>query len=190
MISIDLLAMIKTKIKFNHRLKNYCTLKYQYIKQLNTNSKIFLLIRSYYSLLIIASFSSLVLIVGLIISGLVFIVASTIIIILCLKHRTNDNDSYQIDIKKGVSSNGTTSSSSTKNLHSVIDSHSSGAESDIKVELRTASSMSQNWDTTEVSSSDQTVSNELAKVVENIYSYTKDPIYVTNNKVSKDSVFS
>jgi hypothetical protein len=153
----------------------------------------FLLIRSYYLLLIIASFSSLVLIAGLIISGLVFIVASTIIIILCLKHRTNDNDSYQLDIKKGVSSSGTTSSTS-KNLHSVIDSHSSGTESDIKVELRTASSMSQNWDTTEVSSSDQTVSNELAKVVENIYSYTKDPIYVTNNKVSillsKDSIFS
>jgi len=95
---------------------------------------------------------------------------------------TLDSDSYQNDLKKGVSS-GTTSAA--KHHHSVMDSGSSGADSDIKVEIRTASSLSQHWDDTNEGSSEPTINTEIAQVVENIYSYTNqsDPLFPPINHV-------
>ncbi len=131
---------------------------------------------------IIANFSPLVLTVGIIICGIVFIIASTIIIILCMKRKSAlDSDSYQSDLKKGISSG----TSTAKHHHSVMDSGSSGADSDIKVEIRTASSLSQHWDDTNEGSSEPTVNTEIAQVVENIYSYTNqsEPIFPPINHV-------
>jgi len=70
-----------------------------------------------------------------------------------------------------------------------MDTGSSGADSDLKVDVRTSSSLSeqdgnsgQHWD----GASDRTVThNEIAQVVENIYNYTSahEVAYPSNNKV-------
>ncbi|CAG2167968.1 unnamed protein product [Oppiella nova] len=123
-----------------------------------------------------SNFSPLVLSIGIIICGIVFIIASTIIIILCLKRKNKfvDNESYGSDLKKGqVLANNTANG---KHHHNVLDSGSSGADSDIKVEVRTASSLSQQWDENDHQTNEQTVHKDIAsQVVENIYSYNNNP---------------
>lgn len=105
-----------------------------------------------------------------------------------MKRKSNiDDDDYMSDIKKVGAT--TSSSSGSKMHHSVIDTGSSGAESDIKVEIRTSSSLSdhpgQSWDDNEVDSDRTVTANEIAQVVENIYNYTSNEhIFSTNNKVS------
>jgi hypothetical protein len=89
----------------------------------------------------------------------------------------------------------TTTSSVGKNhnnhfLHSG-DTGSSGAESDVKLEIRTSSSMSEQRDWVDVSNNlnnerNAVTANEIAQVVENIYNYTQhqvqEPVYSSNNK--------
>ena len=126
-----------------------------------------------------ANFSPLVLSVGIIISGVVFIIGSTIVIILCLKRKKNfsDNTCYENDVKKGqVMTTGSHLSANGKHHNLAIDSGSSGADSDMKVEMRTASSMSQHWpEDTDQRCADPSLNTDMAQVVENIYSYTTNP---------------
>ncbi|XP_054169290.1 irregular chiasm C-roughest protein-like [Oppia nitens] len=137
-------------------------------------------------LVYLTNFSPLVLSIGVIISGIVFIIASTIIIILCLKRKNKftDNDSYGNDLKKGqVLTVGNSTALNGKHMnHSVMDSGSSGADSDIKVEVRTASSLSQHWDENE-----QQFSEDIAKQTTNGYyssCVNNNCLFVSSNHVS------
>ena len=137
------------------------------------------------------SFPMLIIVAG-IIGGVVLVVSVTIIVILCMKRKSNiDDDDYMSDIKKvGATTSSSSASATTKSHHhsSVIDTGSSGADSDLKVEIRTASSLSehpgQSWDENEAGSDRTVTANEIAQVVENIYNYTSsEPGFPANNKV-------
>ena len=82
-------------------------------------------------------------------------------------------------MKKGQTLSGTNSSHNGKHHHLSMDTGSSGADSDIKVEIRTTSSMSQHWpDDTDQRCADSAINTEMAQmaqVVENIYSYSTNP---------------
>lgn len=106
------------------------------------------------------NFSPLVISVGIIICGVVFIISITIIAIICLKRKK----SFADDLKKNNVANGQLNGH--KGTHFHTDSGSSGADSDLKAEIRTTSSMSQHY-------YPETESNDGKQVVENIYSYNE-----------------
>ena len=116
-------------------------------------------------------------------------VGITIISILCIRrrHPLDGSESYQSDLKKGSSISSTIKNNNSLHSHA-MDTGSSGADSDIKVEIRTASSLSQQWDDNGLgvdgvgvhqNDLNNITANEIAQVVENIYSYTNnlDQIY-------------
>ncbi|XP_015795128.1 irregular chiasm C-roughest protein [Tetranychus urticae] len=186
----------------------------------------------------------MLIIVATIIGSIVAVVSVTIIVILCMKRKSNlDGDDYLSDVKKESNTskigssltnssktltNGSTSLTSNGTLtkhhqqqqglthlglspsqqqqhlhnlhlhqltqqsqhalhHHVVDTGSSGADSDLKVEIRTASSLSErgHWDDlNEPPSVDPTITaNQIQQVVDNIYNYTAQPLY----SPSKDS---
>lgn len=124
------------------------------------------------------------LIVAVIIGLVVLIVSITIVIMLCLRRKPNLGDDYQNELKNEVkNTNGANSTNTSKqNGHVAIDSGSSGADSDIKVEIRTASSLSDrgHWDDLTDSSRDRTMTtNGISGMIENIYNYASEPVFST-----------
>lgn len=140
-----------------------------------------------------------------IIGGVVLIVSVTIIVILCTRRKSlNSEADYMSEIKKanngggsGVTSTTLTSSTGvikSNNFHSSgADTGSSGTDSDLKVELRTSSSLSENHGQCWEDSSDRTVTaNEIAQVVENIYNYTQqtqEPVFPPNKVITRCLLF-
>ena len=104
----------------------------------------------------LGNFSPLVISVGVVICGIVFIISMTIVAIICLKRKKGFTD----DLKKNTTPNQLNHNG--KHFHT--DSGSSGADSDLKAEIRTTSSMSQHY-------YPDVESNDGKQVVENIYSY-------------------
>ncbi|RWS31641.1 irregular chiasm C-roughest protein-like protein [Leptotrombidium deliense] len=138
----------------------------------------------------------MLIIVAAIIGGVVAVVSVTIIVILCMKRKSNSDDcDYGHDMKKEAVVSNTTSSSIGKlhSHHSVMDTGSSGADSDLKVEIRTASSLSEHgqcWDDlNDMSSERNLTANDIAQVVENIYNYTSEPIFQTNKETQNNNGF-
>jgi len=115
----------------------------------------------------------MLIIVAAIIGGVVLVVSLTIIVILLMKRKHHldgdDDDDYcsSSDVKKPTTSK-------------TLDSGSSGADSDLKVDIRTSSSLSHEapplvgqshygWDDAAAAETH----NEIARVVDNIYTYTR-----------------
>ncbi|RWS04821.1 irregular chiasm C-roughest protein-like protein, partial [Dinothrombium tinctorium] len=117
-----------------------------------------------------------------IIGGVVAVVSVTIVVILCMKRKSHlDESDYVHELKKGAATTNTSSTGGKHSHHSVMDTGSSGADSDLKVEIRTASSMSEHgqcWDDVNEAASERNITaNEIAQVVENIYNYTNEPVF-------------
>lgn len=139
---------------------------------------------------------------GIIIGSVVCVVCVTIFVILCMRKKSVlDGSDFMSDIiKKGSASTGTASIHSHSNGkgthhhhhnqqnhfgHMVGDNGSSGADSDVKVEIRTSSSLSEQREWIVDPTSDlalqhhhqsqqrSVTANEIAQVVENIYNYTQ-----------------
>jgi len=144
----------------------------------------------------------IILVMGIIIGSVVCVVCVTIFVILCMRKKSVlDGSDFMSDIvKKGSASTGTASIHSHSNGkgthhhhhnqqnhfgHMVGDNGSSGADSDVKVEIRTSSSLSEQREWIVDPTSDlalqhhhqqeqrSVTANEIAQVVENIYNYTQ-----------------
>ncbi|CAG2167967.1 unnamed protein product [Oppiella nova] len=115
-----------------------------------------------------ANFSPLLLSVGIIICGIVFIIVSTIIIILWFKHK---NKFFDLKLGQTLSVDiNSTANGKPNNL--VIGSASSGSsrtDSDIKMEVRTTSSLSQQLDDTDHHCNERNDRKNIAQELNNIY---------------------
>ncbi|XP_074605220.1 irregular chiasm C-roughest protein-like [Brevipalpus obovatus] len=179
--------------------------------------------------------------VGGIIGAIILAISVTIIVILCMKHKSNftDHGDYIGDMKKKSSKNTSSLPASINSvikassglsvgnmvvgggtggnvgnvggggsviplnhhqhhqhhqvMHSgqlVMDSVSSGADSDVKVEIRTASSLSEqaaHWDDLNdgtINESSSVTANQIQQVVDNIYNYSSQPLYSPSKDLS------
>ena len=132
----------------------------------------------------------MLMIVGGVITAVVLVVSLAITALLCFKKKTVESGDYMSDVKSSKSEISKVSGRSAvaaHRYHSAVDTGSSNADSDVKVEIRTSSSLSERQDWVEGGSCDRTVTaNEMAQVVENIYNYSQqqqDRLYSTSNKI-------
>ena len=135
------------------------------------------------------------LVVTVIISSVVGFVAVTIIVVLCMKRKDGFNGEMS-DLEKpdcvsnGGSTPGVTHVSKVHHNHlHPGDTGSSGTGSDVKVEIRTSSSLSGQREWVDGNHERTVTANEIAQVVENIYNYTQqqhqlqEPVYSTSTKM-------
>lgn len=127
-------------------------------------------------------------IVGGVITAVVLVVLLAITALLCFKKKTVDSADYMSDMKNSeISKVSGRSVIAAHRYHNAMDTGSSGADSDVKVEIRTSSSLSERQDWVDGGSCDRTVTaNEIAQVVENIYNYSQqqqDRLYSSSNKI-------
>lgn len=142
------------------------------------------------AVLVLTESFPMLMIVGGVITAVVLVVSLAITAILCFKKKTVESGDYMSDMKSSeISKAAGRSAVAAHRYHSAADTGSSGADSDVKVEIRTSSSLSERQDWVEGGSCDRTVTaNEIAQVVENIYNYSQqqqqqDRLYSSSNKI-------
>lgn len=143
----------------------------------------------------------MLMIVGGVITAVMLVVSIAIAAILCFKKKSVDAADYMSDMKNSEIMKVTGGPSLSHHQHqyhhphhhhhSGVDSGSSGADSDVKLEIRTScSSLTEQqhaWLEGCTATDRSVTANEISQVVENIYNYSQqqqqDPLYSSTNKI-------